>query len=370
MGHPGSSAAPAGRPRTAHAGPVPVAIVGYGAAGAVFHGPLVAATPGLEVAAVVVRDPGRAARARRDHPGARIVARTADLWALEPPIGLVVVAAPNRAHVEVARQAVAHGVPVVVDKPLAPTSAAGRALVQEAQAAGVPLTVFQNRRLDGDVLTLARLRDAGALGDLIRLELRFERWRPTVRAEAWRERPGADEAGGLLADLGSHLIDQAVRALGPAVTVYAELDRRRPGAQVDDDVFVALTHAGGARSHHWMSMLAAAPGPRMRAVGTRATYVKHGLDPQEDALRAGRRPGSAAWGHDRPEAYGVLTGPGGPRRIPTVPGDYGRFYAEMEHSLRTGGPPPVDPAESAEVLRLIEIARRSAETGTVVSATT
>jgi predicted dehydrogenase len=337
-----------------------VAIAGFGLAGRRFHAPLVAATPGMRVAAIVTADPDRAAAAAREHPGARVVAEAGRLWDRPGELDLLVVAAPNRAHVPLARAAIAAGVAVVVDKPLAPTAVEGRALVDEAARAGVPLTVFQNRRWDGDLLTVRRLLSEGAVGEPARFESRFDRWRPEVDAAAWRERPGAGEAGGLLADLGPHLIDQAVLLFGPAVAVHAELDRRRPGARVDDDVFLALEHASGVRSHLGASMLAAAPGPRMRLVGTDGTYVVHGLDGQEAALRAGGSPRDPGWGETPEELWGVLVGREGRRPVPTERGDYPAFYAGVARALREGGPMPVDPDDAVAVLEVIDAARRPA----------
>ena len=205
-----------------------VAVVGYGLAGRVFHAPLIAARPDMRVAAVVTADPERRAAAESDHPGVRVVERADALWERPGDLDLVVVAAPNRAHVPLARAAIAAGLAVVVDKPLAPDAASARALADEAAAAGVMLTVFQNRRWDGDFLTVRRLLAEGAVGEPVRFESRFDRWRPVVDGGRWRERPGAEEAGGLLADLGSHLIDQAVTLFGPPTAVHAEVDRAPP----------------------------------------------------------------------------------------------------------------------------------------------
>jgi predicted dehydrogenase len=334
-----------------------VAIVGYGLAGRVFHAPLVAAEPAMRVAAIVTADPGRRAAAEREHPGARVLDSAERIWEAPDGVDLVVVAAPNRAHVPLARAAIEAGLPVVVDKPLAPDAQAARGLVAAAEAAGVMLTVFQNRRWDGDFLTVRRLLAEGAVGGPVRFESRFDRWRPVVDRERWRERAGAEEAGGLLADLGSHLIDQAVVLFGPPVAVHAEIDVRRPGAEVDDDVFLSLTHAGGERSHLGASMLAAVPAPRIRLVGLAGTYEKFGLDGQEDALRAGRRPGTGDWGAEPDEARGTLGDGVSLRRVPTERGDYPAFYAGVARCLRSGGPPPVDPADAVGVLEVIDAAR-------------
>jgi len=343
--------------------PLRVAVVGYGLAGRVFHAPLVAAEPDMEVTAVVTGDAGRRGAAAADHPGARLLAGADALWDDPSAIDLVVVAAPNRAHVPLARAAIAAGVPVVVDKPLAPDGARGRELVDEARAAGVMLTVFQNRRWDADFLTVRRLLADGAVGEPVRFESRFDRWRPQVNPDAWRERADPEDAGGLLADLGSHLIDQAIVLFGPPVEVRAELDRRRPGARVDDDVFVALTHSGGVRTHLGATMLAAAPGPRMRLVGLGGTYEVHGLDGQEDALRDGRRPGDPGVGEEPEDAWGVLCDGGPARPVPSERGDYPAFYRGVARALRGGSAPPVDPAGAALVLDVIDAARADARRG-------
>ena len=279
----------------------------------------------------------------------------------------MVVAAPNRAHVPLAAAALEAGLDVVVDKPLAARADEGRALARRAGEAGRTLAVFQNRRYDGDFLTLRRLVEDGALGSVRRFESRFERWRPRIREGAWRERGGPEEAGGLLYDLGSHLIDQALTAFGPVRAVYAEIDRRRDGAEADDDDFVALNHRSGVRSHLWMSHAAAQEGPRLRALGSSAAYVKWGLDPQEDALRAGAVPGSEGWGEEPPERWGLLGVDGAAEAVATEPGDYPRFYRELVEALRTGGPPPAGAGDAVATLELIEAALESSRTGAVIA---
>ena len=283
----------------------------------------------------------------------------AELWKGRDDLDLVVVAAPNSAHVPAATAAIEAGLPVVVDKPLAVTTADARGLITLARERNVMLTVFQNRRYDGDMQTLRRLLAEGTLGDPLRFESRFERWRPTPKP-GWRESGQPGEGGGLLMDLGSHLIDQALQLFGPASAVYCELDRRRAQVAVDDDVFVALTHLNGVRSHLWMSVLASQLGPRLRVLGSRASYVKFGLDLQEDALRAGQRPGRGPWGEEPAERWGVVGAGDDVRPVATERGDYGRFYAGVAAALRDGVPPPVDPDESWRVLEVIEAARRSA----------
>jgi predicted dehydrogenase len=337
-----------------------VGLLGYGIGGAVFHAPLIAATPGLRLDAVVTGNPERQAQARADHPSAAVVAAPGELW--DRDLDLVVVATPNGTHVELATGAVDALIPVVVDKPLATSAADGRALVEHARERGVPLTVFQNRRWDGDFRTIRQLAASGQLGEVYRFESRFERWRPTPK-EGWRESGGTADGGGILNDLGSHLIDQAVELFGAVSTVYGEVDVRRPGVRVDDDAFVALTHTSGTRSHLWMSAVAAQLGPRFRVLGSRAGYTRYGLDGQEAVLRAGGSPADEGWGTELPHTWGVLGTEEDHRRIPTLPGTYEEFYAGVRDALVDGAPLPVDPASSVHVLEVIEAARRSARTG-------
>lgn len=325
-----------------------------------FHAPLIEATPGLSLAAIVTSNEERRDDARRAHPRATIFHDTTQLWAHAQELDLVVVASPNRTHVPLALTALAAGLHVVVDKPLAPTAAEGRRLIDEARKRGRMLTVFQNRRWDGDFLTVQRLLSEGALGAPLRFESRFDRWRPVPKG-GWREEGAPEEAGGLLYDLGSHLIDQALVLFGPASHVYAELDRRRPSVEVDDDAFVALTHASGVRSHLFMSVVAAQPGPRFRVLGSEAAYVKHGLDVQEAALRSNPRVDSTGFGEDPRDAWGLLGQGDETRPVTTEVGGYQRFYEGVVVALRGGAPPPVDPADAVAALEIIEAARRSSE---------
>jgi predicted dehydrogenase len=347
-------------------GDLNVAIIGYGIGGAVFHGPLVEATPGMRVAYVVTGNDERAAAAKRVHDGVSAVRSADELWARADSIDLVVVTSPNRAHAPQALAAIEAGLPVVVDKPFAIDVAQAEQVIDAARAARVPLTVFQNRRWDGDFLTLRRLIDEGVLGKVTRFESRFERWRPVLKG-GWRETGGEGEAGGLLYDLCAHLIDQALQLFGPVEQVYAEVDTRRPGVLNDDDTFVALTHTSGVRSHLWASALASDLGPRMRVLGDRAAYVKHGLDVQEDRLRDGRRPDlEADWGVEPESMWGEVGTPGDSSPVATEPGCYQRFYLDVAAALRGGGALPVDPADSVEGLRVIEAAQRSHREGAVV----
>ncbi len=331
-------------------------IVGYGLAGSVFHAPLIAATPGMEVAAVVTANPDRQVQAAADFPAAAVLSDARLLWEDARSYDLTVVAAPNRAHASLGHAALDAGLPVVIDKPLAASSDDGRRLDAAARERGLMLAVFHNRRWDGDMLTVQRLVGEGALGEVLRFESRFERWRPERAADAWRERGDPAEAGGVLFDLGSHLVDQALVLFGAVDDVYAEVERRRPGALVGDDVFIALRHTSGVRSHLWMSHLAGQAGPRMRVLGTEAAYVKWGLDPQEDALRAGARPGEAGWGREPRERWGTLGAGEDTRPLETEPGAYDRFYDAVAEALREGKPAPVPAGEALAGLEILETA--------------
>jgi predicted dehydrogenase len=278
----------------------------------------------------------------------------------------VVVAAPNREHVPLGLAAVEAGLHLVVDKPLAANVADAQRLADAVEARGVVATVFHNRRWDGDFLTLRRLVSEGSLGELVRLESRFDRWRPELDRTKWREAGSAEDAGGILFDLGPHLIDQVLELLGPARSVYAELRRLRPGAEVDDDIFLALEHSSGARSHLSASMLAAQPGPRLRALGSRAAYVKWGLDVQEDALRSGARPRDPGFGEEPSESWGLLGTDDDTQPAKTETGRYVEFYEQMERAIRGAERPPVPLEAGIASLRVIEAAQASAAQRVVV----
>jgi predicted dehydrogenase len=343
-----------------------VAIVGYGLSGRFFHAPLIAATGGLEVAVVVTASPQRRRQVAVEHPGARVVSDVGELWAQTPP-DLVVVASPNSSHVEIASAAIDQGTPVVVDKPMAITAGAAEALVARASSASVMLTVFQNRRWDTDQLTLRRLMAQGALGDITRHESRFERWRPEVDETKWRESETPEQGGGVLLDLGSHLVDQALTLFGPATHLYAEIASRR-GLPADDDVFIAMRHANGTASHLHASAVTPSPGPRLRVQGTTAAFLVSSLDPQEAALRQGLRPDTVeGWGRPPEWEHGRLVAGERSVPVPPEPGDWPRFYALLRDAIRGGVPPPVDPGDAVAALRVLDAARLAAREQHVVT---
>ena len=239
-----------------------VALIGYGLGGAAFHAPLIAVTPGLSLATIVTANPARAAEAQVRHPAATIVPSPDALFAPgAADVDLVVISTPNATHGPLAQRALEAGRPVVLDKPLTASADDARRLAKLASDHGVALIPFHNRRWDGDFRTVADLVRHGRVGTVCRFESRFERWRPdptTGSGSAWKDDPRPGAAGGILWDLGPHLIDQAVVLFGRPTHVYAELSNRRPGVAVDDDAFVALTFPGDdgdVRAHLWICLL-------------------------------------------------------------------------------------------------------------------
>ena len=346
--------------------PTEVGLIGFGLGGATFHAPFISSTPGLRLAAVMTSDPARRRAVAEEYSGARVVDSVDALLALTPALELIAISTPNASHYPLARAALEAGRHVVVDKPFAGTSAQARELVAIAARVGTLAMPFQNRRWDGDFLTLQLLLREHALGDVFRYESRFDRWRAAPKP-GWTRSDAPDRAEDILHDIATHLVDQALVVFGPVLRVYAELTRRHPDVVTCDDAFIALTHANGVSSHLYMSAMAGQPGPRMSVFGSRAAYVKHGLDVQEDALRAGTRPGDAAYGVEPPDRWGMLGGPGISERVPTIRGAYPEFYLGVARAMRDGAPPPVPVADVIAGLEIVEAAFLSSERTQVVS---
>ncbi|MEL1265787.1 oxidoreductase [Pseudoxanthomonas putridarboris] len=334
-----------------------VALVGYGFVGKVFHAPLIRHTPGLTLHAVVSRDAGKV---HADHPDVRVRAQAAEAFA-DDEVDLVVVASPNDTHAPLALAALAQGKHVVVDKPFTLTVREARDVVDAAARAGRIVSVFQNRRWDADFLTVRQLIEAGTLGRVAEFHSHFDRFRPVVQ-DRWRERdaPG----GGLWYDLGPHLLDQAVQLFGLPETITADIARLRDGAQAADYFDVRLAYPMHRVVLH-AGTLVAANGLRFAVHGTRGSFVKHGLDMQEDQLRAGAAPGSTGWGEDPRSGQLTLATEGtvGTRHVETLRGDYRQYYAGVRDAILQGTAPPVTPQQAIEVMRLIELGMRSAEEG-------
>jgi scyllo-inositol 2-dehydrogenase (NADP+) len=346
-------------------------LLGYGLAGRVFHAPLIAAEPGLELIAVVTSDPDRQAQARADLPGVDVLASADDAWRCDADVA--VIATANSAHVPQATAALLAGMHAVVDKPLAGSAAEAQALLDLAQARERQLHVFQNRRWDSEILTARRVIDEGLIGEPHRLESRFERWRPTPKG-GWREEGPTEDLPGLLYDLGAHLVDQALHLLGPVERVFASVRHVRPGGPppsgsvADDDTQVVLEHTSGAVSLLSVSSASAFTGPRLRLLGTGGGLWIDSLDTQEDALRAGRLPGDETWGREADDAL-LVTGTQAPAPIARAPGQWPAYYRAVVASLNGEGPPPVDARDVVANLRVIEAARESGRTGAAVMLT-
>lgn len=337
------------------------AVVGYGLAGSVFHAPLLAANPSYSLDVIATSDAGRRAAASSRFPGVEVVGDGADVVAQAARLDLVVLATPPGTHYPLAKAALEAGLDVVVDKPFAVTSAQGQELTALAGRLGRVLTVFHNRRWDGDFLTVRKLLAAQALGTVTRFESRFERWSPTI-AKAWKAHATAADGGGVLFDLGSHLIDQALQLFGPATVLHAELQARRSDERADDDVFLALRHQSGVVSHLTMNALCAQQGPRFRILGSIGGFTKNGVDPQEPYIAAGGSPLDGNYGIEAPEWAGLLGRDGHLDRLPTERGNYPEFYRIFAEKILDGGaqsplPLPVNPEDAVEVLKIIERAR-------------
>lgn len=332
-----------------------VALVGYGYVGQTFHAPLIAATPGFELHTVVSSAPDKV---RAGHPDARVVADLA-LALADPAVDLVVIATPNALHAPQAIAALRAGKHVVVDKPLAVDMAEALAMAEAAQSAGRLLTVFHNRRWDSDFLTVRRLIADGALGEIVQFESHFDRFRPTVR-DRWRERAGP--GAGAWMDLGPHLLDQALVLFGAPLAISADIATQRAGAAADDYFHVVLRYPVLRVILHG-SLLSAASDLRLAVHGTKASFVKHGLDPQEAQLKAGMIPGAPGWGRD--SRHGVLTTveDGAPIKAdvrPEVVG-YRAFYAGVREAVLHGAPSPVPIDDALRVMALMELAQRASD---------
>lgn len=336
------------------AAPIRTALFGFGLGGRVFHAPLIGQNPQYSLDVIVTADPARAAAAAAAYPAAAVVPSAEAALERAGSLDLAVISTPPGTHAPLARAALEAGLSVVVDKPFAHTPDAAVGLIEQAAAAGKTLTVFQNRRWDGDFLTLRGILNRGELGTVTRFESRMESYKPAV-SKPWKIASPAADGGGILFDLGPHLIDQALALFGPAEPVYAEISARRGDGGPDDDVFAVLQHASGVQTHLWMNSLAPQSGERFRVTGSGASWVKRGTDPQEEQLDAGLLPGEPGYGAEEPAQWGLLGRDGSAVRVPTEPGRYQDFYAGLAGALLQGDAVPVDPADSLRGLEIIRL---------------
>lgn len=340
--------------------PLSVVLLGYGLAGRVFHGPLLRAAPDLSLDAIVTADPGRAGQAAADHPDAVVLPDSAEAW--EHGFDLAVVATANIAHVPLARAALANGMHVVVDKPVAPTAADVAALADQARSVGRLLVPFHNRSLDSDFLTV--LRHAPAIGTIHRFESRIERFRLAPKG-GWRDLAEPDQLGGVLYDLGPHVVYQALRLLGPVRHVAATVRTVRPACLVDDDAVLVLTHESGAVSVLTVSQASAFGEPRFTVVGTRGALRVDASDSQEAVLAAGGDPGRPDWGVEPPGARATLRralddGTVVDEQVPLATGQWPDFYPAVVAAIREGTAPPATADEAVATAAVLDSADREA----------
>jgi scyllo-inositol 2-dehydrogenase (NADP+) len=336
-----------------------VGLVGFGLAGRSFHAPVIRAVPGLRLAAILERS-GRDAAEK--YPDVAI-ARSMDELLSMPEIGLVVIATPNETHFPFARQCLEAGRDVIVDKPFTTTLEEAISLVQLAKSAKRLLTVYQNRRYDGDFQAIRELVVAGTLGRIVRFETTYDRFRPQLKPGAWREtaRPGS----GILFDIAPHLIDHALVLFGLPEAVTADVRAERENAVADDAFDITLRYPKGLRAVLRSSILAAAPRPRFVLLGTRGSFLKQSFDPQEMNLRRGYIPEGQPWGYEPEENWGVLTVPAGEsfeqRRIPSAACDYRDYYSNVRDAMLDRVELAVTPEYALHVMRTLELARESSQ---------
>ena len=338
---------------------IEVGLIGYGLAGRAFHAPVIRAVPGMHLAAILQRTGNEAAE---KYPDIRIVRSLDELLAMQE-IRLTVIATPNETHYSLARQCLAAGRDVVVDKPFTTTLEEARSLVEFAEKAGRLITVYQNRRYDGDFQTIRELVASGTLGRIVRFETNYDRYRPQLKPGAWRETSRA--GSGILFDIAPHLIDHALLLFGLPEAVTADIRIEREQAIADDAFDIMFRYPRSMRAVLRSSILAAAPRPRFVLQGTQGSFVKQTFDPQEDNLRHGNIPSDGPWGAEPEGNWGVLTVPRDnkfvEKRIPSADCDYRDYYANVRDALLGKAPLAVTPGWAMKVMRLLEMARGSSE---------
>jgi predicted dehydrogenase len=342
---------------------IDVGLIGFGFAGRTFHAPVISAVEGLRLTAILQRHGSEAERA---YPATRVVRSLDELFAIDS-IQLVVVATSNTSHYDLAKQCLEAGRHVVVDKPFTTSYAEAVELVSVARKQQRIISVYQNRRWDGDFQTVQHLLAENKLGRVVLHESHFDRFRPHVR-EVWRERP--EPGSGLLFDLGPHLIDQTVLLFGVPDAISADVRIERDGSMVDD-AFDLVFHYPKMRALLRAGVLVSTPTPRFAIQGTSGGYLKYGLDPQEDALKRGDSPSNEFWGYEAPERWGTLLQARGEsfvkEQLPTMPGDYRQYYANVRDAILGRAPLAVTPESALHVMRALELAIDSSRKRCAVS---
>jgi len=337
--------------------PIQTAILSYGMSGEVFHGPLLHANAGFNLAVVVQRS---SEKAKQHYPFVKVVKTVVE--AIEDPaIELIIINTPNETHFDFTTKALLAGKHVVVEKPFTVTTQEADDLIALAKKQGKTLTVFQNRRWDGDFLTVQKVLSNKWLGKVVELEAHYDRFRNYIESNTWKEEAG--KGTGILYNLGSHMLDQILVLFGMPKEIDARIGIQRPGGKVDDFYDLRL-HYEGLNVIVKSSYLVREQGPRYIVNGTEGTFLgSSGVDPQEQALKEKKIPGSAGWGMHAREAWGKLNttinGLHVEASIETLPGDYRIFYQNLYEVIREGKPALVKPEESRDVIKLIEAAYES-----------
>ncbi|MDI1296795.1 MAG: oxidoreductase [bacterium] len=336
--------------------PVRVALVGYGLAGKSFHAPLIAATHGMILTTIISSNPAKVAA---DFPGMTVI-DSLDLALRDDAVDLVVLATPDALHAPQALAALDAGKHVVIDKPFAPTLAEGRMVAQRAATRGRTLAIFHNRRWDADFLTVRRLIAQDELGDIMQFESHFDRFRPDV-TDRWKDQ----RAAGVWQNLGPHLVDQAVQLFGMPDSIYADIAEQRPGVAAPDYAHILLRY-GVLRVILHMSHMICAHDLRFAIHGTRGSYIKTGLDVQEQQSKAGMTPDAATWGIDPQPGLLTRIGSNGLAQASVIAnerGHYAAFYQQLRDAIRGSGPNPVLPEQAIDVMTLFETGCTSAREG-------
>ena len=327
-----------------------VGIAGYGLAGRYFHAPLLKAAE-FDVVGTLTTKPDRKAAAISDFPEISVVESIEELLKLN--LDLLVVASANNAHASQAIAGLKAGVPVVVDKPMGRTLKETKEIIDFSKQVNVPVTTYFNRKWDTDALTIKKIIKEGTLGNIFRLDSRFERFKPELTPGSWRESQTASEGGGNLLDLQPHLVSTALDWFGPAELISSSVRSIRGGS--DDDITLVLKHESGVDSYLSASAINGAPGPRIRVTGDKGSLIINDLDPQEPLLRSGKYPKGGQWSEStKSEAFLHL----GDKVIsyPSVDGNYSLFYIQVKQAL-SGGVWPVTTDEALSVAEIIDKAR-------------
>ncbi len=333
---------------------IKVGLVGYGFSATVFHTPLLSVLEEFQISKVMSSNPEKV---KGDLEDVEVVGTLSELLE-DDSIDLVIITTPSGVHYKMVKDALLAGKHVIVEKPMVISEKEANELIQLAKEQNVKLSVYHNRRWDNDYLTVKQLIEQGKLGDVKMYEAHFDRYRPAVR-DRWRENEGP--GSGALYDLGSHLIDQALDLFGMPDFVQGDVFGQRDGARTDDYFHLVLGY-GSRRVILHSSAIVPSNGPRFQVHGTKATYIKYGIDGQEELLRSGKKPEDDTWGADNPENYGKLTtGEGEEKQIKTLHGSYLTYYKKIADSLLRGSDLPVSAEEARDVIKVIEAAFESSK---------